>query len=73
MTSTSRQLPSRFPDEKAFKDWLYRLKLVSDDYDELRSGMSSGPAAPVYRQQGQAPTTSSAAVSSKPPSRPKTC
>ena len=40
---------SGFPDEKAFEDWLYRLELLSDDYDNLRSGEHvSGPAASVY-------------------------
>ena len=43
---------SGFPDEKAFEDWLYRLELLSDDYDKLRSGEHvSGPAAPVYRSR----------------------
>ena len=43
---------SGFPDEKAFEDWLYRLELLSDDYDKLQSGEHvSGPAAPVYRSR----------------------
>ena len=46
---------SGFPDEKAFEDWLYRLELLSDDYDNLRSGEHvSGPAASVYRSRVEA-------------------
>lgn len=46
---------SGFPDEKAFEDWLYRLELLSDDYDNLRSGEQvSGPAAPAYRTRIEA-------------------
>jgi len=46
---------SGFPDEKAFEDWLYRLELLSDDYDKLQSGEHvSGPAAPVYRSRVEA-------------------
>lgn len=46
---------SGFPDEKAFEDWLYRLELLSDDHDRLRSGEHvSGPAAPVYRSRVEA-------------------
>lgn len=46
---------SGFPDEKAFEDWLYRLEMLSDDYDKLRSGEHvSGPAAPVYHSRVEA-------------------
>ena len=66
---------SGFPDEKKLsRDWLYRLELLSDDYDNLRSGEHvSGPAASVYRSRVEAAHHKFGGRVLRTPTRPKTC